>query len=124
MSNPVYKLGPINGKIARDLDQFHLVAFNAEGKIDYASAEGPIFGVISEDGSTSIGGAENLAVHYGPAAVYIKTDEAEAFTAGSPVYAAEGGKAASTGTVKVGIAVENGSGSRVLTILNGLPYSA
>lgn len=122
MSNPTFRQGPIGYAVAADLDQFHLVALDAEGKVNYANAEGPVFGAITENGRLDHTGPSNVAVHYGVAAVYLSVEgDASAIQAGAPVFAAANGKAAAEGTVQVGVAAEAGSGSRVLTVLNGLP---
>lgn len=124
MSNPTYRQGPIGFEIAKDLDQFHLVAVNADGKITYADSEGPVFGAITENGRLDHTAASNLPVHYGVAAVYLSTEADVEIKANEAVYAGDNGKAAATGTVQVGVAAENSTGTRVLTVLNGLPYAA
>ena len=68
--------------------------------------------------------AKTVAVHYGPAVVRLAVEgDAKAIKAGAAVFAAEDGKAAASGEVQVGVAVEDGANDRVLTVLNSLPIA-
>ena len=123
MSNPTFVQGPITFTAAQALEKFTLVAVNSEGKIAPADDDGPVFGAVTEKADPANSALpDDLAVHYGPAAVKLTVDgDASAIKAGSPVYAAANGRAAASGTVQVGVAARDGSGDRVLTVLNRLP---
>lgn len=121
MSNPTFRHGPIGFDIAGDLDKFRLVAVNADGKIEYAKATGPVFGAVTEQGRVDPKepGTTNIAVHYGVAAVKMET--VGSVKPGAAVFAAADGKVSGTGTVQVGVAVRATEGGKTLTILNSLP---
>lgn len=126
MSNPVYSGGPIGFDAASKVEKGHLVAVNAEGKIAHAGAAGAIFGAVTEIADpTTVLRPDDAGVHYGNVAVklVVAGGDASAFTAGSAVFAADGGQVATEGTVQVGVAVRNGENGKVLTILNGLPHA-
>lgn len=126
MSNPTFRHGPIGFPVATAIEQFRLVSVNAEGKVEHAGADGPVFGAVTEKRDASnVMSSPDVAVHYGTAAVKLRVDgDATAIKAGDPVYAADNGYAAASGTVQVGIAARNGEDDRVLTVLNGLPHAA
>jgi len=121
MSNATFTSGAISYPIAQDLEKFTLVAINEEGKIAPATAEGPVFGAITEPGALDPRGDGNdiLAVSYGQNGVKIRTDEN--IPAGAAVFAAAGGMAASTGTVQVGVAARATRKGVVVVVLNGCP---
>lgn len=123
MSNPVYRLGPITKEVASKVEQGRLVTVDGEGKVKHAGAEGAIFGAVTEKRDPeSVLSAKTVAVHYGPAVVRLAVaGEAKEIKAGAAVFAAADGKAAKSGSVQVGVAVEDGENGRVLTVLNSLP---
>lgn len=126
MSNPTFRHGPIGYPVATSVDQFRLVAINADGNVEYASADGPVFGAVTEKrDASSVFSSKDVAVHYGTAAVklHVAGGDATGIKAGDPVFAAADGYAAATGTVQVGVAAWNGEGDRVLTVLNKLPHA-
>lgn len=125
MSNPVYRLGPVTKQVAAKLEQGRLVTIDGDGKVKHAGASGAIFGAVTEKRDPeSVLSAKTVAVHYGPAVVRLAVDgDATAIKAGAAVYAAADGKAAATGDVQVGVAVEDGVNDRVLTVLNSLPVA-
>ena len=120
MSNATYRTGALTFPIAQDVEKFTLVTVNGEGKIAPASAAGPVFGAITEPGSLDARdeGNDVLAVSYGQNVVKIRTDED--IKPGAAVFAAEGGKAASTGTVQVGVAYKT-VGGLVQVVLSNCP---
>lgn len=120
MSNATFRNGAISFPIAQDIEQFTLVAVEND-KIVPAKAAGPVFGAVTEPGSLDprAEGNDILAVSYGQQAAKIRTDED--IKAGAAVYAADGGKAAAEGTVKVGVAVRGTKNGVVVVILNGCP---
>lgn len=123
MSNATFTTGAISFDVAQDIEKYTLVALNAEGKLVPAGATGPVFGAVTEPGSLNpdprVDGNDVLAVSYGQNGVKIRTDEA--IKAGAAVFAAAGGKAASTGTVQVGVAARDTRKGVVVVILNGCP---
>ena len=124
MSNPTFVQGPITFEAAEKLEKFTLVTVNGEGKIAPAGATGGGFGAVTEIADPDNAAKPNhVAVHYGPAAVKLLVDggDATAIKAGAAVFAAANGRVAAAGDVKVGIAVRDGEGERVLTVLNSLP---
>lgn len=124
MSNPTFRHGPIGYPVETIVEQFRLVAINAEGNVTHASAEGPVFGAVTENRDASnVFSSKDVAVHYGVSAVKLRVagGDATAIKAGSPVFAAADGHASGTGTVQVGVAARDGEDDRVLTVLNGLP---
>lgn len=126
MSNPTFRHGPIGFEVATSVEQFRLVAVNAEGKVEHAGADGPVFGAVTEKrDAANVMSTKDVAVHYGVAAVKLRVagGDATAIKAGSPVFAAADGYASAAGTVKVGVAARDGSDDRVLTVLNGLPHA-
>lgn len=127
MSNPTFVQGPITFEAAQALEKFTLVAVDGDGKVAPATADGPVFGAVTEKADPALTTLPtSIAVHYGVAAVKLKVagGDATGIKAGAAVFAAADGEAAATGTVKVGVAARDGSGDRVLTVLNGLPASA
>lgn len=126
MSNPVYSGGPIGFEAASKVEKGRLVAVNSEGKIEHADDTGAIFGAVTEiaDPSTVLR-PNDAAVHYGNVAVKLSVagGDATGIKAGAAVFAAADGEVAASGTVQVGVAVRDGEGGRVLTILNGLPVA-
>lgn len=125
MSNPVYRLGPITKEAATKVEQGRLVTIDGEGKVKHAAASGAIFGAVTEKRDPdNVLSAKTVAVHYGPAVVRLAVEgDAAAIKAGAAVYAAADGKAAASGEVQVGVAVEDGANDRVLTVLNSLPIA-
>lgn len=125
MSNPTFRQGPIGFEVESKIEQFRLVTVNENGKVEHASADGAVFGAVTEKRDAENHASSNqVAVHYGVAAVKIEVDgDAAAIKAGAPVFAAADGKAAATGTIQVGVAARDGADTRVLTVLNGLPHS-
>lgn len=123
MSNPTFRQGPIGFEVAAAVEQFRLVTVNADGKVEHAGAEGPVFGAVTEKrDAADPRSSEQVAVHYGVAAVKLEVEgDATAINAGAPVFAAADGKASDVGTVQVGVAARSGEGTRVLVVLNGLP---
>lgn len=123
MSNPTFVQGPITFEVAERVEKFTLVTVDGDGKIKPAAATGAVFGAVTEIGDPeNINKPSHVAVHYGPAAVKLLVDgDATTIKAGSAVFAAAGGKVAASGSVQVGVAVRNGDGERVLTVLNALP---
>lgn len=124
MSNPTFVQGPITFEAAEKLEKFTLVTVNGEGKIAPAGATGGVIGAVTEIADPDNAAKPNhVAVHYGPAAVKLLVDggDATAIKAGAAVFAAANGRVAAAGDVKVGIAVRDGEGERVLTVLNSLP---
>lgn len=124
MSNPTYVQGPITFEAAEKLEKFTLVTVNGEGKMAPAGATGGVFGAVTEVADPDNAAKPNhVAVHYGPAAVKLLVDggDATAIKAGAAVFAAANGRVAATGEVQVGVAVRDGEGERVLTVLNSLP---
>ena len=126
MSNATYRSGALTFEIAQDLEKFTLVTVNEANKIAPATADGPVFGAITEPGATDARdeGNDVLAVSYGQNVVKVRTDEDIA--AGVAVYAAADGKAAAAGTVYVGTAYSDGGAVAtkngvVLVVLNGCP---
>lgn len=123
MSNPTFVQGPITFTAAQALEKFTLVAVNDEGKLVPATADERAFGAVTEKAdpaNTAL--PDDVAVHYGPAAVKLIVDgDASVIKAGAPVYAAANGRVSATGTVQIGVAARDGSGDRVLTVLNRLP---
>lgn len=129
MSNATYRSGALTFEIAQDIEKFTLVTVNEDNKIAPATADGPVFGAITEPGSIDPRdeGNDVLAVSYGQNVVKIRTDEDIA--AGTAVYAAADGKATAAGTTYVGtaysedgaVATKNGL---VLVVLNGCPTRA
>lgn len=127
MSNPTFVQGPITFEAAQALEKFTLVAVNEEGKVAPAAADGPVFGAVTEKADPALTTLPtNIAVHYGVAAVKLKVagGDATGIKAGAAVFAAANGEVSASGTVKVGVAARDGSGDRVLTVLNGLPATA
>lgn len=127
MSNPTFVQGPITFEAAQALEKFTLVAVNEEGKVAPAAAAGPVFGAVTEKADPALTTLPtNIAVHYGVAAVKLKVagGDATGIKAGDAVFAADNGEVSASGTVKVGVAARDGSGDRVLTVLNGLPATA
>lgn len=124
MSNPTFVQGPITFEAAEKLEKFTLVTVNDEGKIAPAGATGAVFGAVTEVADPdNVAKPNYVAVHYGPAAVKLLVDggDATAIKAGAAVFAAANGRVADSGTVQVGVAVRDGEGDRVLTVLNSLP---
>ena len=127
MSNPTFVQGPITFEAAQALEKFTLVAVDDDGKVAPATADGPVFGAVTEKADPALTTLPtNIAVHYGVAAVKLKVagGDASGIKAGAAVFAAADGEVAASGTVQVGVAARDGSGDRVLTVLNGLPASA
>ena len=127
MSNPTFVQGPITFEAAQALEKFTLVAVDDDGKVAPATADGPVFGAVTEKADPALTTLPtNIAVHYGVAAVKLKVagGDATGIKAGAAVFAAADGEVAASGTVQVGVAARDGSGDRVLTVLNGLPASA
>lgn len=127
MSNPTFVQGPITFPAAVELEKFRLVTVNADGAIEHAGADGPIFGAVTEKADpNNHARPTNIAVHYGTAAVKLTVagGDASGFNAGDAVYAAANGEVAADGTVLVGVAARPGDGDRVVTILNQLPAVA
>lgn len=133
MSNPTYGVGPIGKEVATAVDQFRLVKLNEDGKVVYAGATGAVFGAVTEKRhATDVLSSKHVAVHQNGSVklrVAGATPEAAAtaaasIKAGDAVFAAADGKVAATGTVQVGVAVENGEDDRVLTNINPLPIAA
>lgn len=126
MSNPTFRHGPIGFPVATAVEQFRLVSINADGKVEHAAAEGPVFGAVTEKRDASnVMSSPDVSVHYGTAAVKLRVDgDASGIKAGDPVFAAANGHAAASGSVQVGVAARDGEGDRVLTVLNGLPHAA
>lgn len=125
MSNPTFSHGPISFPAAKKLEKFTLVKIDG-GKVTPADATGAVFGAVTEAADPAVTTKPtNVAVHYGSAAVKLKVagGDAKAVKAGSPVYAAANGEVAATGTVVVGVAARDGEGTKVLTVLNGLPHA-
>ena len=124
MSNPTFVQGPITFEAAEKVEKFTLVTVNGDGKIAPAGATGGVFGAVTEvadpDNATK---PSHVGVHYGPAAVKLLVDggDASAVQAGAAVFAAANGRVAAAGDVQVGVAVRDGEGDRVLTVLNNLP---
>lgn len=125
MSNPVFRLGPITKEVTAKVEQGRLVTVDEAGKVKHAAASGAIFGAVTEKRDPeSYLSAKTVAVHYGPAIVHLAVDgDATAIKAGAAVFAAADGKAAASGSVQVGVAMEDGAGDRVLTVLNSLPVA-
>lgn len=121
MSNPTFKHGPIGFDISADLDKFRVVALNEDGKLTYADGSGAALGVVTEQGrlAPEAAGTQNIAVHYGTAAVKVETDGE--IKAGAAVFAADDGKVSAAGSVQVGVAIRPTVDGKTLTILNGLP---
>lgn len=127
MSNPTFVQGPITFPAAEALEKFTLVTVDENGKVKPAAATGAVFGAVTEKAdpaNTAL--PTNIAVHYGVAAVKLKVagGDATAIKAGAAVFSADNGEVAASGTVQVGVAVRDGEGDRILTILNGLPVAA
>lgn len=132
MSNPTFRHGPISYGVVNTVDQFRLVRLvpgdkpGNDVKVEFASAEGPVFGVVTEKrDAANVMSSSSVAVHYGESGVKLRVagGDATGIKAGSPVFAAADGYAASTGTVQVGVAAWNGEGDTVLTVLNKLPHA-
>lgn len=124
MSNPTFVQGPITFPAAKRLEKFTLVKIEG-GKATPADGEGAVFGAVTEVADPNVTTKPtNVAVHYGVAAVKLKVagGDAKAIKAGSPVYAAANGEVAATGAVVIGVAARDGEGTKVLTVLNGLPH--
>lgn len=123
MSNPTFRQGPIGFEVESAVEQFRLVTVNANGKVEHASADGAVFGAVTEKRDASNpGSSDQVAVHYGVAAVKIEVDgEASDIKAGAAVFAAADGKVSSAGSVQVGVAARDGEDTRVLVVLNRLP---
>lgn len=124
MSNATFRSGAISFPISEPIEQFSLVTVSGpvgEETIAPATAAGPVFGAVTEPGSLDprAEGNDVLAVSYGQNGVKIRTDDQIA--AGAAVYAADGGKAAATGTVLVGHAARGTKNGVVVTILNNCP---
>ena len=127
MSNPTFVQGPITFEAAQALEKFTLVAVDDDGKVAPATADGPVFGAVTEKADPALTTLPtNIAVYYGVAAVKLKVagGDASGIKAGAAVFAAADGEVAASGTVQVGVAARDGSGDRVLTVLNGLAASA
>lgn len=118
MSNPTFRLGPITYKAGAELEKFTLVGFQ-EGKVIPADGSAAVFGAVTEhaapateeERNLALGVPEDVAVHL-EGVVPIRTD-ADDFKVGDDVFAATGGKAAKSGTVKVGWVVAPAKGGRV-----------
>lgn len=126
MSNPTFVQGPITFEAGAPLEKFTLVDINEDGKVVPSAGTNP-FGAVTEKADPDNTALPNdIAVHYGPAAVKLRVDggDATAIKAGSAVYASSNGRVAAAGSVPVGIAVRDGSGDRVLTVLSLLPSPA
>lgn len=123
MSNATFTSGAISFDIAQAIEKFTLVALNDDEKLVPATAAGPVFGAVTEPGSLDedprVDGNDILAVSYGQHGVKIRTDED--IKAGAAVFVADGGKAASTGTVQVGVAARRTRKGLVVVILNNCP---
>lgn len=123
MSNPTFNHGPITFPAAKRLEKFTLVKIEG-GKATPASADGAVFGAVTEVADPAVTTKPtNIAVHFGHAAVKLKAagGDAKAFKAGAAVYAAANGEVSNSGSVVVGVAVRDGEGDKVLTVLNSLP---
>lgn len=126
MSNPTFRSGPITFPVKSDVKKFRLVQV-ANGGISHAGATGAIFGAVTENGAAPhdaqadtlvIGAPNSVAVHIGPATVPLEVAGAAVdIKAGAAVYAAADGKVAKTGSVIVGVAARDGSGTTVKTVL-------
>lgn len=127
MSNPTFVQGPITFPAAEALEKFTLVTVDGNGAVKPAAASGAVFGAVAEKADPNVTTLPtNIAVHYGDEAVKLTaaTGDASGIKAGAAVYAAADGKVSDKGTVRVGVAVRDGEGDRVLTVLNGLPAAA
>lgn len=126
MSNPTFRQGPISFEASQALEKFTLVTVK-DGKVAPATAAGPVFGAVTEKADPNNAALPDaIAVHYGVAAVKLKVSggDASAIKSGAAVFAADNGEVAASGTVQVGVAVRDGEGDRVLTVLNSLPQAA
>ena len=126
MSNPTFRSGPITFSVSSDVKKFRLVKV-AEDGVSHAADSGPVFGAVTENGfapaepegdSLVHAGPNSVAVHIGPATVPLEVSgTASEIKQGAAVYAAADGKVAASGSVVVGVAARNGSGSTVKTTL-------
>lgn len=129
MSDATLSLGPITKRVAAPVRQFRLVALDAAGKAVHAQADSNVFGAITMNRDPADPRSRDLvAVHYTPAAIMLEVagGDATSIKSGAYVYAAADGFAAATGTdgKHVGVALEDGVGGRVLTLLNNVPQGA
>lgn len=129
MSNPTFRFGPITFKAGAELKKYTLVGIQ-DGKVTPADGTGRVFGAVTEqaapattrgDRDLALGLPEDVAVHV-CGVVPIITD-ADDFAAGDDVFAAAEGKAAKTGTIKVGWAAGSVKSGRVRVVL-ALPGGA
>ena len=126
MANPTFRSGPITFAVAADVKKFRLVKVDDKG-VSHATASGPVFGAVSNDGAPKAEGAENtvvlgapneVAVHIGPATLPLEVNgDAASIKQGSPLFAAADGKVAATGSVLVGFAARPGKDKTVKTTL-------
>lgn len=126
MSNPTFTQGPITAQVGEKIDQYRLVTLNEDSKVKHAGADGLILGAVTERRDpTDPRSTGTVAVHYGVAAVKLTlSDDKAEVKPGAKIFAAADGKVATTGTVAVGVAIQESRGGRVLTILNRLPHAA
>lgn len=118
MSNPTFVQGPLTCKVAAvKIERYRLVKLGSDG-IDYAGAEAPVFGAVTENGAKATAPEagvvarplpDHLAVHTAPAVVPLACDAPQSVKAGAAVYAAAEGKVSHTGTVVVGVATADGA---------------
>lgn len=125
MSNPTFRHGPISFDVKTDVKRFRLVALDSTG-VAHAAAAGPVFGAVTEDAYAPSAASTNMlavakpgivAVHIGGVVPLETAGTASDIAQGATVYAAADGKVAASGDVAVGIAVRDGSGSTVKTLL-------
>lgn len=126
MSNPTFRSGPISFSAAENLKKFRLVTVDGDGA-HLAAADGAVFGAVVTDSdvpseptanSLRIGNPPNAAVFIGPATVPLEVDgDAASVTAGTPLFAGKDGKAATSGSVFIGVAARDGEGDLVKTTL-------
>lgn len=127
MSNPTFSGSPITFQAAERIEKFTLVKLNEGGTVSVAGAGDKPFGVVTEIADPNLTTKPtNIAVHYGGCAIKLraKGGNADGFKAGAPVYAADNGEVDASGTTAVGVAIRDGEGGTVLTVLNGLPAAA
>lgn len=120
MSNPTFSTGDLTREVSALVEKFHLVK-TVDGKIEHSDAATFPYGAVTEsaapeareENDVSYGLPRIVRVHTSQRVVKLLSGDADVFAVDAPVYAADDGKVAPTGTVQVGIAAEASTGGLV-----------
>lgn len=111
MSNPTFSTGDLTRKAGVRIVKFRLVKEDGDNTVIYNDAANFPFGVITESAAPDDGRDEDYLAHGLPELIrvgtsqrVVKIDTDGSIDAGAPVFAADQGMVAATGSIKVGIA--------------------